>query len=240
MKRSAAEEYLLKLFDQETWVLKIGPQWSLIQVPTWDDARYLVRHYREVLGGWAMTLPLFVQYGQQVMQINRRGEMSTAQVDGLVVNRALLDVFGMMLSSPERSLGLVRLADERQISVNGGANGKYLIGMTQAEAVRLKREDYWHPADLYEFNQNWRQRMSVSGEQWFEWRYRSFDPMAENPGPNKCDYWFITRYRLIEGPRGGLFHLAENLGMEEIKANSYTDWQLSNGETWTVEDGANG
>lgn len=138
------------------------------------------------------------------------------QIGGEVkVNRALLDVFGEMLSNPDRSLGLVRLRDERQIVLNGGGNGRFLGTATVSEAARLHRADYWHPGDLAEFNRDWQRELSVGGG-WIERSYRSFTLGGESQRLRRFDKLFTTRYKLVQGERGELFHFCENLGIEAI------------------------
>jgi hypothetical protein len=132
----------------------------------------------------------------------------------ITVNRALLDAFGEMLNCPHRSLGLVRLSDERQISVSGGADGAFLGSVSREDAQRLYRADYWEPSDLYEFTRAWQQQSSVGGN-WFEWSYRSFELGSANSGPTGYNRRFTTRYKLVQGPNS-LFHFCENLGVEPI------------------------
>lgn len=228
--RSISEDLLVGLFDQKRWSLATNaPWWQVLRVPTWEDCAYLIKYFKPVLAQWASTkMAIYLEYDQgRICQINQLGEIMDAQIPEplslaiggpMRANRALLDVFGQMLSSPERSLGLVRLADERQISVSGGVDGKYLVGASVDQANQWKRSDYWHPEDLSEFNRACQQSMSTDSDQWFEYRYRSFDPLApaDQHGPDFCDFEFISRYRLIEGPGGTLYHLGENIDMIEI------------------------
>ena len=216
-----AETLLLAYLDQQRYILKSNlPHWLLIQVPGWKDAQFLSENFKHVLTRWVRyQTPVYFQYGNHppfLMQLSEQGDLMDIQIDSLKVNRALLDVFGEMLSNPDRSIGLVRLRDERQISVSGGAEGQFLVGMTTNFASQLKRSEYFHPEDLAAFNQAWIQEMQPNSDRWFEYRYRSFDPLAKNPGPDKCDYIFVSKYRLIEGVSGEMFHMGENIDMVEI------------------------
>lgn len=217
-----ADQYLAALFSQEGWEVRLNlPHWALLVVPEWADCVYIAKHYRAALTGG--TVPIYVQYGgasKFVCKITKEEEypVNIEIGAGLTANRALLDVFGEMLTSPSRSLGLVRLRDERQISVSGGAGGQFLIGKTVEQAVKQYRADYWHPADLAQFNRDWQQSLSVGGGTWFEATYRCFDPLAPayRRGPEFCNHEFTTRYRLVEGGNGELYHYCENLGVEAI------------------------
>ena len=209
-----ADQYLAALLNQPGWDLRSNlPHWAVLLVPTWGDVCYLAKHYRSVLSGGAV--PIYFEYGgsdRHICKLTPTGELMNIQIDGLEANRALLDAFGEMLSNPDRSMGLVRIADERQISVSGGAGGRFLIGKTKEQATRQRRADYWHPGDLFDFNRAWRREMSIDGG-WFESSYRCF---PAGSSAHHCDNRFTTRYRLIEGPNGAIFHLCENLDVEAI------------------------
>ena len=216
------DQYLAAMLRRPGFELKVNlPLWVFIVVPTWGDCVYLAKHYRDSVCGCVRSgIPLYFEYGgsdRHICQLTTSGDFVDININGQACNRQLLDVFGEMMSSPERSLGLVRLHDERQITVSGGADGKFLCGASVDQTEQWVRADYWHPESLHEFNREWQQQMSVGGG-WFEYRYRSFDPLAPayRRGPEFCDYEFVSRYRLIEGPRGQLFHLAENVDMVAI------------------------
>lgn len=215
MPKLEAEKVLLGLLDQAGWDLRTNlPYWLVISVPAWRNVQWLAETFQEPLLKWASVTRVYFEYGnKKLAEFNAEGNLMSIQIDGLKVNRALLDVFGEMLSNPDRSLGIVRLPDERQISVSGGAGGKYLVGASIEEATQWRRADYWHPEDLTRFNQEWAQAMSVGG-QWFEYRYRSFDPRGGRP--DNCDFEFVSRYKLIQGADGTMFHYAENLDMIEL------------------------
>ena len=197
------------------------PYWIRIAAPSKSAAYKFATKYSDTLSRWAQRWDVFITYENQSIRIGSTtmSELLSLPVGGqMKVNSALLDIFGRMLSSPERSLGLVRLQDERQISVSGGADGKYLAGASVDQVTQWKRRDYWHPEDLENFNRDWQQSMSADSDQWFEYSYRSFDPLAPvyRRGPEFCDFEFVSRYRLIEGPGRTLYHLAENMDMVEI------------------------
>lgn len=216
-----SSRYLAAMLKQEGWQLSIGPAWAKLSVPTYADVRYVAKHYKSVILGSAESgLPIYFEYGEKLYlcQLSSTGELMNIQIDGLVANRALLNAFGEILSNPDRSMGLVRISDERQISVSGGSGGRFLINKSAEQATKQYRADYWHPEDLLSFNQRWRQEMSIGGD-WFEASYRCFDTFAEDErlrSPNFCNNRFVTRYRLIEGPRGEMFHLCENLDVVAI------------------------
>ena len=215
-----SDQFLAGLFNRPVWDNRLNlPHWVCLSVPAWKDAHYITEHFRASLAGCAAGgLPVYVEYGDKtrhVCQVTSIGNVMNIQIDGLEVNRALLNVMGEMLTHDDRSMGLVRIADERQITVSSTA--QYLIGKTREEATKQHRSDYWHPEDLHRFNREWRQAMSIGGD-WFESSYRCFDPKAsaEVRGPNFCNNIFTTRYKLIEGPRKAMFHLCENLDVVAI------------------------
>ena len=224
-QKLSAESLLLSYLDQERYVLKANlPHWLLIQVPGWTDAQFLAESFQGVLTQWAQNrAPVYFQYGcshlPYLMQLSDKGDLMDIQIEGLKVNRALLDVFGMMLSNPDRSLSLVNTFSQRQISVSGGAGGRYLLGASKEQAAQWRRTQYWMPEALVDFNRAWRQEMSPGSDLWFEWRYRidSLAPVEGRPVATP-DYELVTRYRIIEGVGGSLFHLGENLGMEKISS----------------------
>lgn len=213
-----ADQYLLALFNQKDWQIRLNlPHWVCLRVPVWEDCVYLAKHYEPLKDCAASGLPIYFEYGddKHVCQITTTGEIMSISIGGEIeVNRALLDVFGEMLANPQRSLGLVRISDERQISVSGGADGQFLGSFSRADAQKLYREDYWEPADLWEFNRAWQRGLSVDGD-WFEYSYRSFDLGNPGEGDRRFNRRFTTRYKLVQGP-GSLFHYCENLGAEAI------------------------
>lgn len=217
MQRLEAEAIFLSYLDQRGWDLRTNlPHWITISVPRWRNVKWLADTFEGSLKNLATVTRVYFEYEQKnLAEVNKEGDLMPIQIDGLRVNRVLLDAFGEMLANPDRSIGLVRLSDEKQICVSGGDDGKYLVGANLDQVTTWKRSEYWHPEDLSNFNREWAQSMSINGD-WFEYRYRSFDPLAENPGPDKCDYTFVSRYRLIEGPNREMFHLGENLDMIEI------------------------
>jgi hypothetical protein len=217
------DQLLAALFNQDRWDIKLNmPHWVLLAVPRWADCCYVVNHYRSSLARCvASGMPLYFEYGEgtrHVCQITSTGEIMDISIGGeITINRALLDVFGEMLSHSDRSLGLVRLSDERQVTVSGGGGGAFLGTVSREDAQRLHRSDYWHPEDLYEFNRAWQREVSINGD-WFEYSYRSFI-LGRDRGvdsANRYDQRFTTRYKLVAGPRGEHFHFCENLAMEAI------------------------
>lgn len=212
------DQYLAELLNQPGWGLRTNfPHWALIVVPTWIDCRYVAQHYRSALIG--QDIPVYFEYGGKschVCKITKEGDLMPISISGTVeLNRPLLDCLGEMLAQPERSLGLVQLRTERQVSVSGGAGGDFLGTYSRADAQKLYRADYWEPSDLAEFNRDWQQEASVGGE-WFEYSYRSFTLGSAAQAERRFDQRFTTRYKLVEGPDGELFQYCENLGVEAI------------------------
>lgn len=209
-----ADQYLAALFTQPGWQLRSNlPCWACLVVPNWEDVCYLAEHYCASLArSFNQRVPIYIEYGgsdRHTCQITSTGKIMNITIGEIEVNRALLDCFGEMLSCPERSLGLVRLNDEKQVTVSGGAGGSFLGSFKKEDAQKLYRSDYWHPQDLREFNRDWQRSLSVDGE-WMEYTYRSFDLAGDRSTFNRR---FTTRYKLVQAPQG-LFHYCENLGVE--------------------------
>ena len=212
------DEALLRLMDQECWTLKTNlPHCLMLSVPKWADAQWLAEAYGEVLMRWANRATVYFEYENYLMQLSEQGDLMDVQVDGIAVNRALWDVFGEMLSSPERSLSLVHIPTQRQISVSGGSGGRFLLNARKEQATQWTRDQYWMPDALAEFNRALRREMSPDSDLWFEWKYK-IDSQAplEDRTVVSAEHELVTRYRLVLGPNEEPYHLGENLDMIEI------------------------
>lgn len=129
----------------------------------------------------------------------------------------LLRTVELMLSDPTTSYSLVRLSDQAQIACNGGSSGRFLAGADLEDVVTWTRDQYWHPGDLETFNRDWMRDMEPNSERWMEYRYRAINPDSDTdrlrPTMN-----LVSRYRLIDDGFGQLFHLGQNLDINEIAA----------------------
>ena len=126
----------------------------------------------------------------------------------------LLNTLTELLTRKEADLGLVRVRDNLQIVLTQGAS--LSLGTEDInDCVRLKRSDYWHPADLVEFNRHWQQQLKDDGSNVIEYTYRAL----RNPLVSKSDWGqYTTRYRLIsDGDE--LYHLAETLEVIPISVS---------------------
>jgi hypothetical protein len=102
--------------------------------------------------------------------------------------------------------GIVRLSDERQIVMSSGMAGVLLSGVSIATTTQWKRPEYWHPEDLENFNQEWRDRLDPEGNSSLEYRYRIHKPHSEDPWE-----WYSSSYRLLSD-RQGLYQVCTFVG----------------------------
>ncbi|MEO1146309.1 MAG: hypothetical protein AAFY26_12030 [Cyanobacteria bacterium J06638_22] len=127
----------------------------------------------------------------------------------------LLRVVETMLGDSSISYSLVRLSDQAQIAVNGGNDGRFLSGAALEETVTWRREDYWRPNDLAEFNRAFRQEQTPNSDRWFEYRYRARNPSL-SLDLQQYDMELVTRYKLIDDGFGQLYHLGQNIELTQV------------------------
>lgn len=150
----------------------------------------------------------------------RRGTMSNlieVECPAIVVTLPLLRTFDEILSS-NASMGLVRIADEQQLAVNGGANGEFLAGASKGFFNQFKRSDYWKPSDLENFSKDWRQRLQSGSKNWTEFTYRVRYPEPGKPlgAGLPPDRLMTSAFRLVDDGNGNFYHLCKNVAWQEI------------------------
>lgn len=99
--------------------------------------------------------------------------------------------------------GVVRLSDARQIIMSSGMSGVLLSGVAIDETTQWRRENFWHLQDLSDFNQFWRQGLSMDGSNEIQYRYRIHKPRSNDPWE-----WYRSSYRLIKGEDNLLYQVA--------------------------------
>lgn len=134
----------------------------------------------------------------------------------IAITRELLPIINLMAGDTNVSYALVRLRDQAQIAVNGGDGGRFLAGSALQDTVTWRRDQYWHPGDLSEFQQWSRQELQPNSDRWSEYRYRASNPETATDLLLPT-MQLTTRYRLIDD---GIeqYHLALNVDISEIAA----------------------
>jgi hypothetical protein len=106
------------------------------------------------------------------------------------------------MGESESRWGLVRLSDGRQVIMSSGMSGVLLAGVGIESTTNWKRHEFWHPADLLDFERDWRRQLELEGNSHIERRYRIHKPNTQDPWE-----YYTSSYRLIRGEDGLLYHL---------------------------------
>jgi hypothetical protein len=99
---------------------------------------------------------------------------------------------------------------------NAKKSEDFTAGAGVKKAVSWKREDFWHPGDLRDFDRDWKQELEPNNpHSWIEYKWRSFDPEL---GLNSEEGWieFANRYKLLVDKSGNCYHVSWNIEMKEI------------------------
>ena len=115
--------------------------------------------------------------------------------------------------NPEMLAGFVRLSDERQVCMTEAiAQIVTASGQDLEEVVTRRREEYWHPADLIEFNREWQQVLEPDNVQsTLEYTYRA----KVTPTSNQWRRW-TTRFRLVQDDVGTAYHVGYAIATDPI------------------------
>lgn len=210
------------------WKVWIGPRRFIFHAPDRRAADEMLNNAREIsqsLERWGMhdalifwpdckkryRIPASIQsFGNyrsnKIMTEIERIIVPGVRIDSLRLSRSLLDVFGYFLENPELKGALVRRADNRQIAMSEASQG--ICSIPLEEAVKRRREDYWHLPDLDQFMRESRRQLEPDNPDStleFSWRSNGY-------GSN----WrqFTNRYRLIRDGFGNLYEVSENLGVD--------------------------
>lgn len=123
----------------------------------------------------------------------------------------ILRIFQEFCEYPDQRSGLVRINDERQVAMSESSS-MMIVNSTLQAAVQRKRNEYWHLADLEEFNREWQRNLTLDDGSSFEFAYRCVS--ADKTSWRR----FTTRYRLVSDSYGILYHVSSNVGVDEITA----------------------
>ncbi|MBR8840286.1 MAG: hypothetical protein DSM106950_41425 [Stigonema ocellatum SAG 48.90 = DSM 106950] len=118
-----------------------------------------------------------------------------------------------LIENSDMNLGIVRLSDNVQIGLTRAMSG--LLGVSDLSPnTKVRREDYWHPHDLYDFTQIWKRQLNTDGTSILEYRYRAL----RNSVISKTDWnSYVTKYRLLQDGEE-FYHLSEVVATEPIPA----------------------
>jgi hypothetical protein len=119
--------------------------------------------------------------------------------------RALLNLF----EKKDTNSGLVRLRDNAQLVLTHGS--ALNLGLEVVDSyTRLRRDDYWQPQDLQDFNREWMQILREDGSNYIEYSYLALlDPI--NDQDERLEWGrFTSRYRLLKDGTQ-LYHQCEAL-----------------------------
>lgn len=223
---------------QSSWQVGFAPNALILSAPSQDEAFNLAFFEPEALADWAQRFGFdatLVKYpGGQHYRVPAAMATLTMSNSTLILdpNNPLIEVYALSLSPemyreigwflehPEQAGGIVRIHDNQQVAMsyaNAKKDADYTAGAGVKKAVSWKREDYWHPGDLNDFDRDWQQQLEPNNpNSWIEARWRSFDP---DLGLGAEDGWieFVNCYKLIRDERTGLtYHVSQNIGMKEI------------------------
>lgn len=233
------EDLVAQVFSNSRWEIGFSPEVFLLSAPSQHEASELASAEPDRLALWAHKfgkVATLVQYpGGDSYRIP--ATMANSQVnmeqDTLILDphNPLIEIYalslspclyreiGWFLNNPEQAGGIVRMADDQQVAMsyaNAQKNTDFTDGAGVKKAVQWKREDFWHPGDLAEFDRAWRQHLEPNNsDSWIEYKWRSFDP---DLGLQAEDGWieFANRYKLIVDKFGNSYHVSWNLGMADI------------------------
>lgn len=222
----------LEDFDLLGWI-QLGRNSLTLQAPSRTFARNILYYQSHTLARWA------INFGFDAININFPEADRPFRVPVSVIanlkNKENLNM-NNIISAPGLYLGeikvytpdflrtlanlferrndrfaVVRVSDNLQIAVTAGMSG-HLGSVDLQPNTRVKREEYWFPEDLYEFNRTWMRDLSEDTP--IEFTYRALTNSVVSK-----EHWskFTTKYRLI-GDGNEHYHMAEILAIEPITA----------------------
>jgi hypothetical protein len=233
------EHLVAQVFGDGYWEISFSPGEVMISAPSQQAAFKFASLEPETLAKWAQ------QFGKVATLVKYPGgsayriPATMAESEGnmgqelliLDPDRPLIETYtlsmspylyreiGWFLEHPTQAGGIVRVADHQQVVMayaNAQKRADFTAGVGVKKAIRWKREDFWHPGDLSDFDRDWKQGLEPNNPQsWIEYKWRSFDPEL---GLNSEDGWieFINRYKLLVDELGNSYHVSWNLEMSHI------------------------
>jgi hypothetical protein len=233
------ENLVAEVFSSSQWNIGFGSEILLLSAPSQKEALRLASLEPETLAMWAYKfgkVATLIQYpggdSYRIPATMAESEVSMRQdtlildpknplieIYALSLSPCLYQEIGWFLNNPTQAGGIVRVADNQQVAMsyaNAQKSADFTGGAGVKKAVSWRREDFWHPVDLNNFDRDWKQELEPNNpDSWIEYKWRSFDPEL---GLNSDDGWieFANRYKLLVDEFGNRYHVSWNLGMSEI------------------------
>jgi hypothetical protein len=233
------ENLVAEVFSSSQWNIGFGSEILLLSAPSQKEALRLASLEPETLAMWAYKfgkVATLIQYpggdSYRIPATMAESEVSMRQdtlildpknplieIYALSLSPCLYQEIGWFLNNPTQAGGIVRVADNQQVAMsyaNAQKSADFTGGAGVKKAVSWRREDFWHPADLNNFDRDWKQELEPNNpDSWIEYKWRSFDPEL---GLNSDDGWieFANRYKLLVDEFDNRYHVSWNLGMSEI------------------------
>ncbi|MEP0914209.1 hypothetical protein NDI45_25200 [Leptolyngbya sp. GB1-A1] len=233
------ENLVAQVFRDSQWEIGFSPEVFVLSAPSQCEAFRLAALEPETLAMWAHRfgkVATLIQYpggdSYRIPAAMAESEVTMAQeilvldpsnplieIHALSLSPCLYQEIGWFLDHPAQAGGIVRVTDNQQVAMsyaNGKKTADFTAGAGVKKAVGWKREDFWHPGDLSEFDREWKQKLEPNNpNSWIEYRWKSFDPER---GITSEDGWieFANRYKLLVDEFGNSYHVSWNLGMRDI------------------------
>lgn len=204
------------LMQQPGWQCYPARSYVLFEAPDKQSAYNFIQRYSEALAAYWCPVYLTVDRLSAIAANYKTGRSIMSELylefgQSAKLTLPLLRIADEMLSHPEQSTGLVRVADNAQIVVTGGAEGAFMMGASPEHYNQLRREQYWDAESLHGFEQEWRSRLTIGGD------WETFEYLIRYPSPGKVlgsrmppDSKMITDFRLVEDGNGNLYHYCRN------------------------------
>jgi len=233
------EHLVAQVFNDNQWEIGFSPEAFLLSAPSQHEAFRLASLEPETLAKWAQKfgkVATLIQYsggdsyripatmadsevhmGQETLILDPGNPL--IEIYALSLSPYLYREIGWFLDHPTQAGGIVRVADHQQVAMsyaNAKKSADFTAGAGVKKAISWKREDFWHPGDLRDFDRDWKQELEPNNpNSWIEYRWRSFDPEL---GLNSEEGWieFANRYKLLVDELGHQYHVSWNLGMSDI------------------------
>lgn len=231
------EHLVLQVFSDTYWTMGFRPEAVVLSAPSQGEAFKLALLEPETLAKWAQkfgkaaTLIKYPDGGSYRIPASMADMEMSGQTLILDPANPLIEVYALSLSlglyrgigwfleHPTQAGGIVRVSDNQQVAMsyaNAQHDEDFTAGAGVKKAVCWKREDFWHPGDLADFDRQWQQQLEPNNpNSWIEVKWRSFDP---DLGLNSEAGWieFANHYKLLVDPLGNSYHVSWNLGMSNI------------------------
>lgn len=233
------ENLVAQVFSDSQWEIGFSPQFLLLSAPSPGEAFRLASLEPETLAMWAHKfgkVAILIQYpggdpyripaimaesevnmGQETLILDPQNPL--IEIYALSLSTYLYKEIGWFLNNPTQPGGIVRIADNQQVAMshaNAKKSADFTAGAGVKKAVSWRREDFWHPGDLSDFDRDWKQQLEPNNpNSWIEYKRKSFDPEL---GLNSENGWieFANRYKLLVDEFGNSYHVSWNLGMRDI------------------------